>query len=1023
MPRAHRLVLLLAFAASGFSALVYETVWSQYLRLLLGHAAYAQTAVVVLFMGGMALGAAWAGRRSARLARPLRAYAIAEALAGLAALAFHPAFLEVQALVGRLGPGAAWALGAPLVLLPAGLLGATFPLLSAGLARLDPVHSGRTVALLYGVNSLGAVAGCLAAGFLLVARLGLPGSLAFAAAVSLAAAAALGWIDRGLAPAPPLPATPHAAPPAAAGAAGPAPDAPGQPAPALLLLVAFATGAASFAYEMGWIRMLALLLGSSVHAFELMLAAFILGLGLGGLAVRTRLDGAASPVRILAVVQVLMGALAAASLPLHGTAVDLAAWLRTTLPRTDTGWLLYALGSHGVALLVMLPATFCAGMTLPLLTRAMLDAGRGERSVGAVYAANTVGGILGVVVAVHLGFEAVGVKGVVLGGAALDVLAGLALAWAAAAPTDRRPRWRPLAARASPALVGWAMPVAVVALVALTVRIDPLRAASGVFRTGAVLDPPSFRVLFARDGRTASVSVVEGLGGERSFRTNGKSDAALTPTFMPASGDEPTMVLLGALPLAIHPGARRAAVIGLGSGLTSHTLLSDPWLERVDTIEIEPAMVEAARGFSWPTLRVFSDPRGAIHLADARSFFAGRPGAYNVIVSEPSNPWISGVSGLFSREFYASARAALARDGVFVQWLQVYEIDLPLVLSILRALDAEFQDWQVFSATDGDLIVVARAGPLPTTLAPRRLLPPPMAELLAREDLHSVRDLEARRLATGRSLAGLLAGEGLPANGDFAPVVEQEAPRQMYLGATMPDLVRLASLPVPFVDVLTWGRPIGTEGPLSRSQHAPITEEQADAQALARALGGASGAEAALTGLVGEERAAEARRVVAAFTCAERLEEPELLDAMWVALSPVLVRASQGEQEALWQRLDAGRCAPGLGGPVATWSALYRAVGRRDSAGMAREAGRLLDDGGRTYSGNGLKFLVASAMLGAIGSGHPAEALTRWERHGTSVSGGGRPGLLFRLLLGEAAGQATLPAHLPAPLPAPQEAR
>ncbi|MDX1376117.1 MAG: fused MFS/spermidine synthase, partial [Burkholderiales bacterium] len=293
------------FIVSGFAGLIYESVWAHYLKLFLGHAAYAQSLVLAVFMGGMAAGAALAGRRSTRLANPLAGYALVEAVVGLLALAFHElfvaatdwAYVEVLPALGdaSLALAAKLLLCCALILPQSILLGATFPLMSAGLVRAHPSASGESIAMLYFANSLGAAAGVLASGFVLIAWVGLPGTLRTAGVINLCLAAIVWVLARPL----------HHAPLEARAGAGTA-------AP-LLLAVAFFTGLASFVYEISWIRMLALVLGASTHSFELMLSTFILGLALGGLAIRRRADRLARPARALGWIQLAMGLAALAT--------------------------------------------------------------------------------------------------------------------------------------------------------------------------------------------------------------------------------------------------------------------------------------------------------------------------------------------------------------------------------------------------------------------------------------------------------------------------------------------------------------------------------------------------------------------------------------------------------------------------------------------------------------------------------------------------------------------------------------
>ncbi|HTM59014.1 MAG TPA: hypothetical protein VL199_01545, partial [Burkholderiales bacterium] len=529
--------LYLLFTASGFAGLIYESIWTNYLKLFLGHAAYAQSLVLVVFMGGMAAGAAWCSKRSARMANPLLAYATVEALVGLAALVFHAVFVALtdwsyDSLLPALGNEwlvLAAKLGVScLIILPQSvLLGATFPLMSAGLVRAAPRQAGESLAMLYFTNSLGAAAGVLTSGFVLVAAYGLPGTLRFAGAMNLAIALIVFLLARPL----------HDQP-------VPAQRAVARGVP-LLLAVAFFTGLASFIYEVSWIRMLSLVLGASTNSFEVMLAAFIFGLALGGLAVRRRIDATREPVRILAGVQIAMGLAALATLPLYDITFSVMETLMRGLARSETGYQLFNVSGALIAGLIMLPATFCAGMTLPLITAALLRRGRGEPAIGQVYAANTLGAIVGVLATVHIGLPVLALKGSLMAGALIDTALGLVLLGFLAEKY---------------ALAAVASAVAFVT-VAAGVELDANKMTAGVFRHGDLASSRDAPVLFKKDGKTATVHLVK-YPEATSLRTNGKSDGSINMDPAGERGsDEVTMVLTGALPLALKPDAKSVAVI------------------------------------------------------------------------------------------------------------------------------------------------------------------------------------------------------------------------------------------------------------------------------------------------------------------------------------------------------------------------------------------------------------------------------------------------------------------------------
>lgn len=778
--------LLFLFTVSGFAGLIYESIWSHYLGLLLGHAAWAQTLVLAIFMGGLAVGAFVAGRVSDRIRAPLVAYATVEAAAGALAFAFPAAFGVVRTLLHEswlpaLGSGAAGqvlrsAAAAALILPQSLLLGATFPLMGAALLRMRPADPGKTLALAYFTNSLGGAVGVIACGFWLIPLAGLPGTTYVAGGLNLGLAAVvlvlagprpaeapLGGLDREDA------ATPHR----------------------FLLFAAWGTGVASFFYEIAWIRMLSLVLGTTIQSFELMLSVFIAGLAFGGWAVRRNLDRLRDVLRTAGYVQILMAAAALATLPLYGLCFDAMSRLHEAVPKDETGWLLFHLGSHAIAAVVMFPAAFLAGMTLPLFTWSLLSRGAGESALGRVYAANTVGAIVGVLAAVHVIMPAVGTRGLVIAGAGLDAGLGLALLFA------RRHRLPRRELRVATAAIGLLLLAS-----AVGVRWDPRRLASGVYRHGQASLAPSDEVVFHRDGKTATVALVRTGDGTVKLTTNGKADAAVGPPGRPAP-DEVTQVLLGAIPLMLRPRSREVAVVGFGSGMTSHTVLASPAIVSVDSIEIEEEILRAARVFAPRVPRVWSDPRSHVRVDDAKSWLSAREERYDLIVSEPSNPWVTGVAGLFSVEFYRHAARNLADDGLLIQWLQLYETDLDLVASILSALDREFADWAVFHADNANVLIAA--SPTGAVGALDRTGWPMLAGDLAQVGIMDPDDLELRRLGGPDVLRPFLAAADAPPNTDDHPYVAHRAPKARFLERNALDLTRLHVAPVPVLEMLDDG--------------------------------------------------------------------------------------------------------------------------------------------------------------------------------------------------------------------------
>jgi predicted membrane-bound spermidine synthase len=793
-------ILYLAFLVSGTAGLIYETIWSRYLGLLLGHSAYAQVIVLVVFLGGMALGAALIGRRSEQVRRPWLAYAIVEIIIGLFGLAFHTIYTTASAVAydsifPALSGGltlllAKWVIAAVLILPQSILLGMTFPLMSAEVLRRFPAMPGRVLALLYFTNGLGGAFGVLLSGFWLVGRAGLSGSLVVAGTMNIVvglAVAATARLARGAT------AAGDASPAHGIAVAEPSPvrvaasaGAPISPARlrTVLLVVSAGTAVASFIYEIAWIRMLALVLGGATHAFELMLSAFILGLALGAFWVRGRIDRFDDPLRALGMVQWTMGALALATLPVYLASFQWTASLLGALNMTSEGYAVFTVARYAIALLVMLPATFCAGITLPLITRTLLRGGAGESAVGTVYAANTIGSVIGVALAALVLMPLVGLKPLLIAGAALDMALGIWLLGLSP--------WRLHAPRG--AMVGVAAcTVLLVAAIAWQARFDHALMSSGVFRARRLLDTSGQKIVYYRDGRTATVTAAIEDDATVMIATNGKVDASLPFEWLrpPAAGAKPvpltrdvsTQVLLPLLTLAHAPRARTAAVIGQGSGMSSHYLLGSPHLEQVTTIEIEPEMIAGSRAFFPANRRVFEDSRSHFAIEDARAFFAAGDRRYDLILSEPSNPWVSGVSSLFTREFYEQVDRHLAPDGVFGQWIHLYEIDDELILGILAALHERFPSYALFFTAPMDMLIVASR---------QKSLPAPDWAVLRypgiAADLERVVPITAQTLdllhAGGRATFGPLLDRGITANSDFEPLLDLGAERGRYLSRT-----------------------------------------------------------------------------------------------------------------------------------------------------------------------------------------------------------------------------------------------
>jgi spermidine synthase len=849
-----------------------------------------------------------------------------------------------------LAQSAKWSIGALLILPQSILLGMTFPLMSGAIVRRYPHRSGETLAMLYFTNSLGAALGVLASGFVLIGAVGLPGTMMTAGLLNVALALTVWGIVKY---------QPEAVQPALAAPAA-TPELGSGGILRWMLIGAGITGTAAFLYEIAWIRMLSLVLGSTTHSFELMLSAFILGIALGGLWVHRRIDGLRDPVRFLGKVLLIMAFVALLSLPVYNATFDLMSGAIRMFTPTQQGYIGYHVVSHAIAMLVMIPTTFFCGMTLPIMTHVLIRSGTGERAIGQVYAWNTAGAILGVVLAVHVLMPFIGVKGIVICGALLHTTLGVLYLSRSSAPA------------ASFKLAGWPAAFGLAAIVAAAgfVNLDPAKLSSGVFRHGRAGFDEASKVLYLKHGKTSTISLVD-VGGLVSIATNGKPDAAIRMDSDRSGPDEITMVMAAALPLAMHPDPARVANIGIGSGLTSQVLLSSDLVREVDTVEIEPYMAEAAElGFMPRVERTFRDPRSRIYFEDAKTFFAIHRKKYDVIVSEPSNPWVSGVSTLFSDEFYGQITRYLEPDGMLVQWMQTYEADIDIVMSVIKALTPHFEDFAIYNADDSNLLIVAvRSGPLPKP-DPKLFSSASIRAELARVGIESLQNVHSRYLGNKRLLLPLLQASGVPANSDYFPFVDLNAPRARILKRNARELAGLTILSVPFFELL--------QGATQRTQRTVSSANGFSARdaMVERATALRQGWE---TSQYDHLSTLGARAFLTLHSSSDECQKAAVrrawLDSAFDIAEQTNTALTPDELRVLWDGLSATPCARQLSPEDQNVVALLRAVALREVDGVAAIGAGLFASNYRFDQPGHMALALMATAASQVATNKPDEAL------------------------------------------------
>jgi len=960
------------FTASGFAGLIYESIWTHYLKLFLGHAAYAQALVLAVFMGGMAIGSLLCSKYSERISNPLIGYVVVEVIIGICAVLFHPLYIQfIDSAYARFMP----ALGSPaaaaifkwvaaiLLILPQSiLLGMTFPLMTAGLLRRFPRSPGSTVAMLYFTNSIGAAFGVLASGFLFIGWVGLPGTLVIAGFINITVALVI-WLE-------------DKQNKTILSGAHPAANASSASAPprivyTFFLAIALLTGLSSFIYEIGWIRMLSLVLGSSTHAFELMLSAFIMGIAFGGLWIKRRIDSPGDPRRYLAMVQLAMGILALATLPLYGSTFNVMAWLIKNLPKTELGYVLFNLSSHGIAMVIMLPAAFCAGMTLPLITAALLRSGAGEKSIGAVYGFNTIGSILGVFIAIHLAMPLLGLKGMIILGAGIDIALGLGLVlWSSSS-------WRIRAIYATAGVAALLIPI-------LWVKLDPGKMASGVYRFGNVLDPAITETLFHHDGKTATVSITKN-SGVMIIKTNGKPDAGVNVDGTGIAEDEYTMIMAGAIGTILQPKTSTAAVIGWGSALTTHILLTSPKITSVDTIEIEPEMVKAAKLFGSRVHLAYDDPRSHLQIEDAKSYFSFHNKKYDLIISEPSNPWVSGVASLFTNEFYSRVRGYLNDDGLFVQWIQLYEIDMPLVASIMNAISPHFSDYVIYGTNAADIIIAARPAGTIGQPNPQFMSMTDIARELRKINILGLPDINVRLIGNKATLAPFFKSYAITTNSDYAPVVDLYAVKSRFFRSRAGDLISNLAIERLPIDQMIGKQHTDLSSRNVTFSSYPKTQNIHLAEMIYHFFmqGTWKWSHPDNPPTDGILRSAIHAKQILTNECSEKMLKQDWWTAMLNTTASIIPYLSMEQTKGLMQLVESPACSKYFSDSQRNFISLIKAVRKREPALMTRYSKTLLTSiGDKMPDAEILEYILTAGILGYLSTGDTQQARLLWNNYG-----------------------------------------
>lgn len=794
--RASMAVFTAFFFCSGAAGLIYEVLWMRQFGLIMGNTTLALSAVLTAFMGGLAIGSWIGGRIADRRSDHLRLYGVLELLIGIYALGVPlliGATKTVLAPLYQADPNGTalvtvrFILALLIMIVPTIFMGATLPILIKHFtAREEEI--GRRVGLIYGINTFGAMAGAFLAGLVLIPQLGMRMTNITGVLINLVIgvlAVILGWQSA------------QDMLPQASGAADESADAaptirPPLPREVTAVLLGIAiSGMAAMIYQVCWTRLFALLIGSSVYSFSLVVMANIGGLAIGGVLFGRWIDRSSRPLMYFATLQILV-AIICYGIIYFSQHYPL--WvLRMLSQHRDNYYAILFYEFAFICFLIFVP-TFLMGGMFPIAARiCTADVRRLGKTIGSVYAVNTVGAVIGSFTAGLVFLRIFGLWNAVMVAVALNLVAGIIAIVAES--------------RVSAAFRGLAMIPAV--LVAALVVVAPSQWKQELMSVGPFyidrfhedqIRPQGIKeraregeLIFYEDGLAGTVTVRDYRKGipNRILAINGKIESSSN------TGDMPTQLLCGHLGLLANPPAKSAMLVGLGGGFSLSALTQNETLERIDLVEISESVVKAVRThFNELTLNALDDPRVNLILGDGRNHLTLTGQTYDIIVNEPSNPWIAGISNLFTKEFFEGCLGRLNEDGVMVQWIHTYNMNYKDFMTVIKTFMEVMPHATLWEANDGDYLMVGAKEPIvfDWNEISQILQRPKIKQQMKVVSLDDPRVLVASFMATKEQISALPDYQNAPLNVDDTCKLEFSAPRGFYDTSGYPTVEQLLSL-------------------------------------------------------------------------------------------------------------------------------------------------------------------------------------------------------------------------------------
>ncbi len=765
-----RRVWLFLFFLSGAAGLIYEVVWLRMLGVVFGTSALAISTVLIVFMGGMSLGSFLLGKVTDRLRTPFLFYGVLEGGIGLLCLLVPFALSNIAGVYRSFYPAVQnsylalsltrLALVIAVLLPPTFLMGGTFPAFSSAYAQIE--EAGKDLSIVYAINTGGAVVGTLLGGFVLLPNLGISATIKVAVGINFLVfflAMLLGKKGERIEEVPALsiiyPAT----------------------TATLATIVIGVSGFSAMALEVAWARALHMVFGITTYAFTTMLASFLLGLVIGSALIARYIERVENLPLLLAYIEIGAGFSALLFSRVIDSLPILFLWLFKYI---QNNFFLFYLCQFVICSLVLLIPTSLFGASFPIAMRiALRSRQQFAGGVGKVYAFNTLGNILGSFLSGFILIRLVGAAGVIVIASLLNILAGgIMLRGVVDVP---KPRLKE----------AWGIWGAVLFFALIPFRWNIERLTSGVYLYAPLyLERGSFKeareamegrpIIYYKDSITSTITVLQGSQNGApalALQIDGKTEAS-------SHGDLTTQYMIAHLPLLLHPSPKRAMIIGLASGCTLGAALCHP-LEEVICAEIEPAMIEASKLFKDVNEEYWKDKRARVVIEDGRNFLALTSEKYDCIISEPSNPWISGLGNLFTKEFYQICKDRLAEGGIFALWVPAYITSLEDFKGVIATVCSIFPFVTIWNYPPiyPDVVIICSTKPFRFSLeaVERKIRENPrLARSLERINMRNVWDVVKGFLLPDARVRQF--SRGSPINTDDLPRIEYSAPKWLYRG-------------------------------------------------------------------------------------------------------------------------------------------------------------------------------------------------------------------------------------------------